>query len=126
MGENGSGKQFEVSKGYAYYVFVLLFILYMLDFTDRYVIASLFPHIKADWGLSDTECALLMSTVTWAVMVLTLPISVLVDRWSRKKSIGIMAVLWSLACAACAFTKNFGQLFVARTALGVGEAGYVP
>ena len=67
-----------------------------------------------------------MSTVTWAVLVLTIPISVLVDRWSRKKSIGIMAALWSLACAACAFTKNFGQLFVARTALGVGEAGYVP
>jgi len=126
MIETDSVKRFEVSRGYAYYVFVLLFILYMLDFTDRYVIASLFPHLKADWGLTDTQCALLMSTVTWAVLVLTLPISILVDRWSRKKSIGIMAALWSLACGACAFTRNFGQLFAARTALGVGEAGYVP
>lgn len=98
MIEIDSVKRFEVSRGYAYYVFVLLFILYMLDFTDRYVIASLFPYLKADWGLTDTQCGLLMSTVTWAVLVLTLPISVLVDRWSRKKSIGIMAALWSLAC----------------------------
>jgi MFS family permease len=49
-----------------------------------------------------------------------------VDRWSRKKAIGIMAVLWSLATVACAFTKSFGQLFAARTAIGLGEAGYAP
>jgi len=34
--------------------------------------------------------------------------------------------LWSLATAACALTKNFGQLFAARTAIGIGEAGYAP
>jgi MFS family permease len=37
-----------------------------------------------------------------------------------------MAIIWSLATAACAFTKNFSQLFVARTIIGVGEAGYAP
>jgi MFS family permease len=37
-----------------------------------------------------------------------------------------MAVLWSAATLACAFTKNFGQLFAARTAIGLGEAGYAP
>ena len=37
-----------------------------------------------------------------------------------------MAVLWSIATLACAFTKNFGQLFAARTAIGLGEAGYAP
>jgi len=45
MIEIDSVKRFEVSRGYAYYVFILLFILYMLDFTDRYVIASLFPYL---------------------------------------------------------------------------------
>jgi MFS family permease len=37
-----------------------------------------------------------------------------------------MAVLWSVATVACAFTKNFTQLFAARTAIGIGEAGYAP
>jgi MFS family permease len=37
-----------------------------------------------------------------------------------------MAVVWSLAAAASAFTKNFAQLFATRTAIGVGEAGYAP
>jgi MFS family permease len=64
--------------------------------------------------------------VFWSILVFTLPVGVLVDRWSRKKSIGVMAIFWSLATLACAFTRNFQQLFTARTAIGIGEAGYVP
>ena len=58
--------------------------------------------------------------------IFTLPVSILIDRWSRIKTIGMMAVLWSAAILACAFTKNLGQLFAARTAIGLGEAGYAP
>ncbi len=108
------------------YIFTLLYLLYMFDYIDRYVIVSLFPFLKADWGLSDTECGLLVSAVFWSILVFTLPIGILVDRWSRKKSIGLMAIFWSLATLVGAFTTNFTQLFSARTAIGVGEAGYVP
>jgi MFS family permease len=54
------------------------------------------------------------------------PVSILIDRWSRKKAIGLMSILWSLATFVCIFTQNFRQLFIARTAIGVGEAGYAP
>jgi len=46
------------------------------------------------------------------------------DRWSRVKSIFLMATVWSLATIACAFTRNYGQLFAGRAAIGLGEAGY--
>jgi predicted MFS family arabinose efflux permease len=115
-----------MSKGYSYYVFALLFLLYMFDYIDRMVVVSLFPYLKADFNLSDTQCGLLVSTVYWSIVILSMPISVVIDRWSRKKSIGIMAVFWSIATVSCAFAKNFGQLFAARTAIGVGEAGYAP
>ena len=90
------------------------------------VVVSLFPFLKADWGLTDAQCGALVSAVYWAIILFSFPISIVIDRWSRKKSIGIMAVLWSLATAACALTKNYGQLFAARTAIGLGEAGYAP
>ncbi|MCJ7626642.1 MAG: MFS transporter [Anaerolineaceae bacterium] len=90
------------------------------------IIVSLFPFLKQDWGITDTQCGLLVSAVYWSILIFTLPISVLIDRWSRKKSIGLMALLWSVATLACAFTKNFGQLFITRTAIGLGEAGYAP
>jgi len=109
-----------------YVIFTMLFLLYMFDYLDRLVIVSLFPFLKAEWGITDTQCGLLVSAVYWSILIFTLPVSILIDRWSRVKSIGLMAVLWSVATLSCAFTKNFGQLFAARTAIGLGEAGYAP
>ena len=109
-----------------YFIFTLLFLLYMFDYMDRLVIVSLFPFLKLEWGITDTQCGLLVSAVYWSILIFTLPVSILIDRWSRTKSIGLMAVLWSVATLGCAFTKNFGQLFTARTAIGLGEAGYAP
>jgi len=110
----------------ARFAFTLLFLLYMFDYIDRMVIVSLFPFLKQDWQLSDTQCGLLVSAVYWSILLFSFPVSILVDRWSRKKTIGLMSVLWSLATLACVFTKNFKQLFTARVAIGVGEAGYAP
>jgi predicted MFS family arabinose efflux permease len=122
----GQSDGYLLSKGYSYYVFALLFLLYMFDYIDRLVVVSLFPFLKRDWGLTDTQCGLLVSAVSWAILFFSFPVSLLIDRWSRKKCIGVMAILWSLATAACAFTKSFPQLFLARTAIGIGEAGYAP
>jgi MFS family permease len=90
------------------------------------IITSLFPFLKADWNLTDTQCGMMVSAVYWSIVLFTIPISVLVDRWSRRKTIGFMAIIWSIATAAGAFTKSFSQLFSTRTAIGVGEAGYAP
>ena len=124
--KKGAPDGYLMSKGYSYYTFTLLFLLYMFDYIDRMVVVSLFPFLKVDFGLSDTQCGLLVSTVYWSIVVLSVPTSVIIDRWSRKKSIGLMALFWSAATVACAFTKNFSQLLIARTAIGVGEAGYAP
>ena len=110
----------------SHFTFLLLFLLYMFDYIDRTIVGALFPFLKQDWGISDTQCGLLVSAVYWSILIFSLPVSILVDRWSRKKSIGLMALLWSMATLACAFTRNFGQLFVTRTFIGIGEAGYAP
>ena len=122
--EDRSGYLF--SKRYSNYVFILLFLLYMFDYIDRMVITSMFPSIVADWGISHTQSGMLVSAVYWAIVLLTFPVSILVDRWSRTKTIGIMAIMWSLATALCALTGNYVQLFMARLLIGVGEAGYAP
>ncbi len=114
------------SKRYSNYVFMLLFLLYMFDYIDRMVVTSMFTSIERDWGITHTQSGLLVSAVYWAIVLLTFPISILVDRWSRTKTIGVMAIMWSLATALCALTGNFVQLFMARMLIGVGEAGYAP
>jgi MFS family permease len=119
-------KGYLFSKGYSNYVFMLLFLLYMFDYIDRSIVTSMFTSIESDWGISHTQSGMLMSAVYWAIVILTFPVSLLVDRWSRTKTIGIMAILWSLATALCALTGNYIQLFMARLMIGVGEAGYAP
>ncbi|HOI75701.1 MAG TPA: MFS transporter [Syntrophales bacterium] len=126
MADMTGPKGYRLSKGYSYYLFTLLFLLYLFNYVDRVIVTSLFPFIQKDWGLTDTECGMLVSIVFGAIVTLTIPASILVDRWSRKKTIGIMALLWSFATAACAFTKSFPQLLIARTGIGIGEAGFAP
>lgn len=116
----------ELSTRSAYYIFALLFLLYFFDYIDRTVVTSLAPFIQKEWGLTDTQSGLLMSVVYWSIVAFVFPVSILVDRWSRKKTIGVMALLWTTATVACAFTKTFPQLLAARAAIGIGEAGYAP
>jgi MFS family permease len=115
---------YSLSAGRKTYIFVLLFLLYFFDVVDRYIVSSMFPFIREEWGLSDTQSGLLIATVYWSIVIFIFPASILVDRWSRRKTISLMAILWSCASIACMFANNFNDLFMARTFLGIGEAGY--
>jgi MFS family permease len=126
MNDMTAPKEYRLSKRSSYYIFTLLFLLYFFDYVDRMVVTSLFPFIQKEWGLTDTQSGMLVSVVYWSIVAFVFPVSILVDRWSRKKTIGIMALLWTAATVACAFTKSFPQLLMARAGIGIGEAGYAP
>ena len=108
----------------AWFAFAMTVALMMVDYIDRQVIVSLFPHLKEAWGLSDKQLGSLVSVVSVTVALGALPIALFADRASRVGSIVAMATTWSLATISCMFTRNFGQLFAARALVGLGEAGY--
>ena len=126
MNAQNSRQGYLFSARYSNYVFILLFLLYLFDYADRMVVNSMFSFITAEYGTTDTQNGWLVSVIYLAIGILTFPISLVIDRWSRTKTIGIMAIIWSLATAACAFTGNYVQLFMARIMIGFGEAGYAP
>src|SRR4030042_3480757 len=95
------------SKGYTNYIFILLYLLYFFDYVDRMVVAALFPFLKAEWGLTDAQCGMLVSAVYWAILIFSFPVSIVIDRWSRKKAIGIMADLLRLGAVGGACAKDF-------------------
>jgi MFS family permease len=115
---------YNISSGQRNYIFVLLCLLYFFDALDRYIVSSIFPFIKKEFLLSDVQSGMLVATVYWSLVILVVPTSIIIDRWSRKKTIGIMAIIWSISSMVCSFAGNFAQLFTARTFLGAGEAGY--
>jgi MFS family permease len=108
------------------WLFAGLFLLYMFDYIDREVISSLIPFLKRDLGITDTQAGSLASAVYWSIVAFTFPVSILVDRWSRKRSVGLMVMLWSAFTGLAVFIRTFPQLFLTRLGVGVGEAGYAP
>lgn len=113
-----------VSRRYAWVVFALTFGLLLSDYMSRQVLNAVFPLLKAEWGLSDTQLGSLSSIVALLVGILTFPLSVVADRWGRVRSVTLMAALWSAATLACALAENYGEMFIARFCVGVGEAAY--
>ena len=114
----------KTAKISAYYVLSLICILYMFDYADRLVITSFLDSIKREWNVNDTQLGMLTGIVNLFVAIFVLPMSILVDRWSRKKMIAIMALFWSFASLACAFAINYKQLLIFRAFTGLGEAAY--
>ncbi len=117
-------EDYRFGRGHAWFAFAMTIALMMVDYLDRQVIVSLFPYIKSEWLLSDTQLGALVSIVSVTVALAGLPIALLADRWSRVRSIVVMATVWSLATISCLFTRNYGQLMAARAVVGLGEAGY--
>lgn len=111
-------------RSYPWLVFALTFALLLSDYMSRQVLSAVFPFLKSEWALSDSQLASLTSIVALMVGLLTLPLSLLADRWGRVKSLVLMATLWSIATLLCAIASNYEQLLAARFLVGVGEAAY--
>ncbi|EME66823.1 MFS transporter [Rhodococcus ruber BKS 20-38] len=112
------------SRFYPWLVFALTFGLLLSDYMSRQVLSAVFPFLKAEWALSDSHLASLNSVVALMVGLLTLPLSMLADRWGRVRSLVVMAALWSVATLLCAVAGSYEQMLGARFLVGVGEAAY--
>jgi MFS family permease len=112
---------------YAWYTVILLTIVYVFSFIDRYILALLVEPIKAEMELSDTQIGLLLGPA-FAIFYTTMgiPIGWLADRGRRTWIIGVGLSIWSLATAASGLARNFSGLFLARIMVGVGEATLSP
>jgi MFS family permease len=120
----GTDTAHSVPRRYAWVVFALTFGLLISDYMSRQVLNAVFPLLKGEWALSDSQLGLLSGIVALMVGLLTFPLSLLADRFGRVRSLVLMAVLWSLATLGCALAENYPQMFIARFLVGVGEAAY--
>lgn len=106
---------------------VLLFLVSVLNYLDRYMFSVLIPSIKVELGLSDTEIGFINGLAFSLFFAFSgIPIARMADRMSRRKVIAISLAIWSAATAMCAQCRTFFQLALARAVIGVGEAGATP
>ncbi len=105
----------------------LLLLVYIFNFLDRNLILMQFGSIKAEFGLSDTELALLGTTsFVLFYTLLGVPFGRLADRVPRTKMIAVGLATWSLFSGLTGLANDFWSLFACRVMVGVGEATLGP
>lgn len=107
-------------------MFAVLFGINVLNYTDRFVLPAVASQVKADLVLTDTEIGLLGTAFVLVYAIAAVPAGMLADRFRRTTLVSVGIAIWSLATLTTGLTQSFGQLFGARSFLGIGEASYFP
>ncbi len=112
---------------YAWYALALMWGVLLFRFVDLQIITVLLESIRKEFRISDTQLGLLSGTA-FALFygALGVPMGWLADRYNRRNLIAGCLALWSVMTALCGFATSVGSLFLARMAVGVGEAGGAP
>lgn len=113
-------------RNQALFAFIVLLTINILNYMDREILPAVLPHLQREFHLTDTQSGLLGSSFLLIYALATLPLGVWADRSVRKNIVALCAGLWSIATSLAGFTINFTQLFITRSFLGIGEAGYAP
>ena len=108
----------------AWYILVICSLLYMVNYVDRQVLSITVVYIQRDLGLTDTQIGFIQTTFFMSMAVFAFPAAFLADRWSRTKSIAIMAALWSIFTFITGLGRNFVGILLPRSLVGIGEAGF--
>ncbi|HET9428912.1 MAG TPA: MFS transporter [Allosphingosinicella sp.] len=115
------------SEGYRWYVVVLLLLVFILSYFDRFILSLLIDPIKQSMGLSDFQMGLLLGPAFSIFHVLVgVPLGWVADRSSRKWLLIAGIFIWCSMTAMSGFAMSFLPLLIFRLGLGLGEAVVSP
>jgi len=105
-------------------ILLILTSLNLLDYLDRYLVASLGSPIQTEFSLSGKAFGFL-NTAFLLVYFVTSPVfGYLGDRYGRHRLMAGGAVLWSLATSLTYWVTTYPTLVLTRGLVGVGEASF--
>ncbi len=113
-----------ISTPYRRYALGLLLAVNLLNYIDRQVLFAVFPLIKADLAITDTQLGFLGSAFMLSYLLLAPLFGWLGDHYSRIRLASGGLVVWSLATALAGYAPGYRTLLAARATVGVGEASF--
>lgn len=114
------------SRKYAWFVLVMMVLLYLVNYADRYVAVGLLEEIKKTFEVSDTYMGFLVGPAFAIIYtLLAIPIARFADRHNRVKIIVTGAVVWSVFTVLSGLTQTPATFAMARLGVGVGEAAFL-
>jgi len=114
------------SGRYAAHVFRVLFVISMLNYLDRNVLAGAANTVAHELGFGLDGIGYIASAFIVVYTICIIPLGLWADHARRKNVVALCVAVWSVATVLTALSFNFVTLFLSRMVLGVGEAGYFP
>lgn len=111
---------------YAWTVVGILWIVSLLNYLDRLLIASMRDPIKESIPMTDAQFGLLTSVFLLVYGILSPFGGYFADRYSRKMVIVISLLVWSIVTFWTGSVNSFAEMLTARAIMGISEACYIP
>jgi MFS family permease len=110
----------------ARWALAVLTLINLINYLDRFVLSALVESLKrSELALSDAQLGFLMTGFVLVYMLASPVFAALADRGSsRPLLLAVGVAVWSLATLLSALATSYPALFLARAAVGVGEAAY--
>ena len=116
----------KLPKGKRLFFVAILYLLFCFDIAVRYGINTILPLIEQDLMLSGTELGLLSSAVFLGMAIFVMPFSFLGEQKSQRRTISLLAILWSGVTVLCGFAQSAMSLAILRLGTGAGTSAYAP
>jgi len=104
---------------------ILLTALNLLNYIDRSVLFAVQPLVQSEFRVSNAQIGYLTSAFLLFYMVAAPFTGPLADRYSRKLLIVVGACFWSGLTLLTAVVRDYRELLIRHTLVGVGEATFV-
>jgi MFS family permease len=111
------------------YPWVLIGLLWMVAFlnaADRSIIIAVMPQLRAEFGLTPTQLALISSVFFWIYAFAAFLSGRLGDSARRSRVIIAGLAFWSVATGLVSLSTGFAMLIALRGVVALGEATYYP
>jgi ACS family tartrate transporter-like MFS transporter len=115
-----------VRRKVAWRILPLSFVLYVIAYLDRANAGFVKDEMKAALGFSEDQFGLGFGLFFAGYLLLEIPGALLVEHWSARKWFARILVTWGLCSMGLALVRTPGQFYLARSLLGLAEAGFFP
>jgi AAHS family 4-hydroxybenzoate transporter-like MFS transporter len=107
-------------------IFVLCFVIVLLDGFDTAAIGYIAPSLIKEWGVARPALAPVLSAALFGLAAGALSAGPLADLFGRKRILVGAVALFALACFGSAFSADLDQLTVLRFVTGIGLGAAMP
>lgn len=104
----------------------LVFFATTINYLDRQVISLLKSDLTKEFHWSEIDYSNIVIAFQISYAIGMLGVGRLIDRVGTKLGYALSLIVWSLAAVGHAFVKGTGGFMVARSVLGISEAGNFP